>query len=180
MSRLDTALRIGAAAGVIAGLAGCGASPAPPHPPPPSYVKQLDAVCPTRHTRTAFGYSIRTLDRPPKSPAARVAALRTAGATLRQGLGGLAAKLRGLEAAGSDQPVLDGWLKELRRLADLTAQAAATERSTIRSAARHPGVYGNVRDVGNADLNRAREARRVAARTARSAGLEKCARLLGR
>ena len=173
MSRGETALALAATVAALATAAGCGASSEPPN-----YVKQVDAICATRATRASFTTPIRRLAKLPTPPYARVAALRTVGKALDDGVGTLAGRVRAVEAPGSDQPVVHRWLDDLRRLAHLATEAAISERSIINIANRRPDVFARPGKVGNADLNHARAARRAAARTARNQGLAKCARLV--
>lgn len=143
-----------------------------------AYVQRVDSVCTRPRTRRAFGTVLHRLASLPRGRYARTKALRAAGRSLASPVHRLTAKVRGLPAPDGDQPVIDRWLDELRKLAVLTKQAAATERRIIALEAHHPGVVERSGTVRNADLDRALEAKLAAARTARAYGLDGCARLL--
>jgi hypothetical protein len=163
---------------VLTGVAaGCGG---PTGPSKVAYVKRVDGTCGSPHTRRALGAGLRELASLPRGLYARTHALRSASRALATPVHRLTAKVRGLPAPAGDQPVLDRWLDDLHKLAALTKQAAATERRIISLEAHHPGVVERSGTVRNADLDRALEAKLAAARTARTYGLEGCARTLGR
>jgi hypothetical protein len=153
---------------------GCGGA----GPSTAAYVQRVDRACAGARIRKAFEAGLHRLAELPRGEYARTKALRAAGRSLADAVHRLTVEVRALAPPDGDQAVIESWLDDTRRLAALTGQAAATERRIIALEAHHPGVVERAGTVRNADLERALEAARAAARAGRAHGLDACARLL--